>query len=408
MGIKRFLCAAIAMLAFAAAASSADADTSVVGQWALNEGSGTVAADSSGNADNGTILGGATWVPTGSDSALSFNGATAAVQIPDSAALEPSAAVTVSAWVEQAGIPGDYRYILAKGENGCSTASYGLYTGASGGLVFYVSNGRGNAYVSSPDAGSTVWNGAWHLVVGTFDGGTVRLYVDGSEAGSGTPHSGQIDYGLSDSNDLFIGNYPAAQTYGSCHAGGFLGLIGEVTIWNRALSASEVSALTSPPAGATSPAGPDPGPTGTSGSPPTPGSGGPQTHAPEIDSFKFSLSATSAVGRLGRAARGATISYTLSQAAHMTFRVELARAGVLEHGRCAQAVKGERSEHVQHCVRLDTLARFAQAGKAGVNRLHFGGRAWSRLRPNRYRLEATPSAHGQTGKTVSTAFTISG
>ena len=34
---------------------------------------------------------------------------------------------------------------------------------------------------------ASVWDGKWHHVAGTFDGSTVRLYVDGVQVGTGTP-----------------------------------------------------------------------------------------------------------------------------------------------------------------------------------------------------------------------------
>ena len=35
-------------------------------------------------------------------------------------------------------------------------------------------------------------DGNWHAVAGTFDGQTVRLYVDGTEVGHGSPAPGAI------------------------------------------------------------------------------------------------------------------------------------------------------------------------------------------------------------------------
>src|SRR5205823_14394762 len=36
-------------------------------------------------------------------------------------------------------------------------------------------------HVSSPDAGTGIWDGKWHHVAGTYDGAALRLYVDGHE-----------------------------------------------------------------------------------------------------------------------------------------------------------------------------------------------------------------------------------
>lgn len=398
---------AVALLALAVTGSSAAADTGLVGQWHLDEGTGTVAADSSGHGNHGTVLGGAQWVPGRFGAALSFEGTTARVQVANSASLEPASAVSVSAWVKRAGSPGDYRYILAKGATGCISASYALYSGPNGGLAFYVSNGHGSSYVLSPDAGSRVWDGNWHLVVGTFDGSTVRLFVDGSEVGSGTPHSAPIGYLLTNSNDLFIGDYPG------CRAHSFLGVIDEVMVWSRALTPAEVSATMPPPAQGPPAAGGHPTPTGQpvsgqTGQPST--QRGHRSNPPALGRLSVSPSAFPAAsnGRrlAGKRRTAATISYTDTQAARSTFTVLLPQPGVARAGRCVKPPKENRGKHTRRCVRYLALGRFTHADSAGPNRFHFTSLAGLKLAPHRYRLDATPSAHGQTGRTVSTTFTI--
>ncbi len=215
------------------AAAPAGADLLPVGAWPLNEGKGTVAYDYSGRHDNGSVEGLAQWTRGRFQGALGFNGDDAAVNVPDSPVLEP-ASVSVSAWIDASASPGSYRYVVAKGANGCFSASYGLYTGSTGGLEFYVSTDEGLSWTVSPDAGRGEWNGQWHNVVGTYDGSSVRLYVDGRQVGSGTPDTAPIAYGLPTSNDLAIGDYPW------CPASDFNGTIDEVKVFNRALGPQEI------------------------------------------------------------------------------------------------------------------------------------------------------------------------
>ena len=243
---------AAVLVTAAITASPALAATAPVGLWKLDEGSGTHVADSSGNGNNGVLSGGVSWVPGASGSALSFDGSTGEVKVADNTVLEPHSTVTVSAWVKQAGSPGDFRYVVAKGANGCIAASYGLYSGPDGGLEFYVSQGQGSIYARSPDAGQDVWDGKWHLAVGTYDGSTIRLYLDGVEVGTGTPWAGSLEYLLPDSNDFYIGNYPG------CADHEFLGAVDDVAVWNRTLGTAEIGGLLQPgdPAGQpTSPSG---------------------------------------------------------------------------------------------------------------------------------------------------------
>jgi hypothetical protein len=215
-------------------AAPAAADILPVGTWPFNEGKGTTTNDISGHHNNGSLEGLAQWTKGRFADGLSFNGNAAAVKVPDSPVLEP-AAVSVSAWVNSSVNPGNDKYILAKGANACLAASYGLYTGANGGLQFYASSNQGLSWALSPDAGAGVWNGQWHHVVGIYDRSSVRLYVDGRQVGSGTPDTAPIAYGLSTSNDLLIGDYPG------CAGLDFNGSIDEVKVFNRAITPLEIS-----------------------------------------------------------------------------------------------------------------------------------------------------------------------
>jgi hypothetical protein len=215
------------------AAAPAGADILPVGVWSFNEGKGTVARDSSGHHNEGHLEGLAQWAPGRFQGAVGFNGNASAVEVPDSSSLEP-AAVSVSAWVDAGSGPGDYKYIVAKGAEGCLAASYGLYTGANGGLEFYVASNTGLSWTISPDAGTGVWNGQWHNVVGTYNGSSVKLYVDGREVGSGTADTAPIAYGLYTSNNLLIGDYAG------CSGTDFSGGIDEVKVFDRALSPFEI------------------------------------------------------------------------------------------------------------------------------------------------------------------------
>ena len=212
----------------------------LLGVWPIDEGAGQTVGDLSGRRNHGVL--GATsavdaadpsWLPVSSSryykrNALRFGGDDY-VTVADSPTLEP-ANISVGAVVRATTSPGAYRYVVAKGALQCRTASYGLYTGANGGLIFYVSNGVD--YVLSRDAGAQLWDGAWHVVLGTFDGGRVRLFVDGKEVGTGTATSISLAYGFPDNDAFSIGNYR-----GSCASPlGFIGDIDAVAVANRAIA----------------------------------------------------------------------------------------------------------------------------------------------------------------------------
>jgi len=234
---KRVLIALVVVLALAAAASLVWASSvGLVSYWPFDEGSGPTAFDAV-NGNDGTING-ATYVPGKFGKALNFAASGDLVTVGNDALLRP-AKVTVSDWVRNVGAPTSYDYILAKTLDG-GKASYAFYTGGSGGLFFYVS---GSTYYLSHDAGSGIWDGGWHHIAGTYDGSSVRLFVDGSEIGTAKPGPLAIVYGTTVFNgDLSIGSYgnqsPALFDW--------RGEIDEVGIWNRALSAAEVAWLASP------------------------------------------------------------------------------------------------------------------------------------------------------------------
>ena len=176
--------------------------------------------------------------------AFSFTGSQY-VQVPQSASLEP-AAVTVDAWVNAAGSPGQFLYIVSKGGVGDVGGSYALYTGASGGLQFYIFDGTLIHF--SPAAAAGLWDGNWHHAAGVFDGAAVHLFVDGAEVGSGTPASTTIAYGLTGdsnvTNDFFIGDYNPA-CVGCSQSYAFVGAVDEVELFQRALSPGEIAAISS-------------------------------------------------------------------------------------------------------------------------------------------------------------------
>jgi hypothetical protein len=376
--------------------------------WKLDEGSGTTAADTSGNGNNGVLAGAATWVPGVFGSALSFDGSTAEIKVSDNNALEPANAVTVSAWVKAAGSPGTYRYMAAKGGNQCIAASYGLYTGLGGGLEFYVSERHGLTFALSPDAGQGVWDGNWHLAVGTYDGTTIRLYVDGAQVGSGTPQTGSLEYLLQSSNDFYIGNYP------SCQPHHFLGDIDEVMVWSRALSAAEISALASAPtrSGAPPSGGGDTQPgTGTTT---TSGSGlgtPPDTKLKDLPPSVHGLTLSSSTitvdghGHVVLAARtGLSISYTESQAAKLTVILLRSESGVRRAGRCVNPTG--RTQRRTRCAHFVVVQSFMHTDNAGRLTLRLDQLLHGRLSAGTYRLDVTPRANGTAGKTVSVPFVV--
>ena len=212
-------------------ATQATATTSLVGYW---KGEGN--ADDDQNLNPGTLVGNVAFVPGKLGQAFAFNSQQPGfveVEVTEPSTLEP-ATVTAMAWVRSQGVFSTNAYVLSKGANMCHAASYALYAPPGGGLRFHIYDGT--TLVESPDA--DIWDDNWHLAAGTYDGATVRLYVDGVEIGTGTLTTIPIDYNLASTRNFHIGAYG----YSQCPLR-FTGAIDEVRIFNRALTASEIAVI---------------------------------------------------------------------------------------------------------------------------------------------------------------------
>lgn len=161
--------------------------------------------------------------------------------VPDSPSLRPTNGLTLQAWVYATNYSGS-RTILAKYDNPLATLTNGqssYYLGATNGLVYFALSPNGaprtNAFVLTSRPLSA---NEWHLVVATYDGAALRVYVDGLLANQRT-YSGGIFPG---NQPLAIGGLSTAQSPYSAYWP-FNGLLDELAIYNRALSDSEIIAL---------------------------------------------------------------------------------------------------------------------------------------------------------------------
>ena len=139
----------------------------------LRRGAGGVLHDSSGNANDG-VISAATWVAGRSGSALSFNGRNSWVTVPDSPSLDLTNVMTIEAWVKPAQLSGSWRTVVVKELPG--QLAYALYAhGAGPGPSIHANTGSDRYATTS----STLPVGRWTFLSGTYDGATLRLYVDG-------------------------------------------------------------------------------------------------------------------------------------------------------------------------------------------------------------------------------------
>lgn len=200
----------------------------LVSYWKLDESSGN-AADSVGSntlTNTNTATFGAGKINNGTTlaraSSQRFLGGT-------TASLQPASALTFSMWIYVNKSPVSYCAIAGNTLSG-NQRGYLFDMNVSGkSLAFQIGNGTWGI------VSTTYTVGSWTHIVGTWDGATVRLYKNGT--GVGTPVSkASITY---TSCGFSLGTYYNDTT----SANMFDGMIDEVGIWSRALSATEVTEL---------------------------------------------------------------------------------------------------------------------------------------------------------------------
>jgi len=202
----------------------------LIGHWKLDEGSGTTARDSSGKNNNGRLVGGPTWVAGKIGQALSFDGVDDYVEVPHNAALIPTTGkATVSVWINAKRHTGpggsQWQGILAKGG---APRLYNLYTEASG--VLHFSTGPSGAYIGPLSTGQVPLNEWVHVAV-VVDGKDL-FYLNGEPAGEGGQGATVPAGG---SATLTIGQTGESNF--------FLGMIDDVRLYDRALTAEQIKGL---------------------------------------------------------------------------------------------------------------------------------------------------------------------
>jgi beta-galactosidase len=144
-------------------------------------------------------------------------------------------AVTLDAWVKPGEWSGDFR-IVGKGDH-----QYALKMKDENTLEFFIHSGTWRPVRATVPAD---FYGNWHRVSGTYDGTTLRLYIDGREVAS-APFSGRID---SSSAEVNIGRDFETSWNDPSDVGRMAhGVVDDVRIYDRALTPAELSADT--PAG---------------------------------------------------------------------------------------------------------------------------------------------------------------
>ena len=203
----------------------------LLGHWKFDQRQGDVAVDSSGNGNDGEIWD-AEWVEGEFGTALGFGGQGAYVSIPRIGGLDGSDEMTVEAWVYWEG-EARYPNIITGG------------TWSPGGFLVFVADNQCTFRMGRPGFSASgnrdQWREIsaplvtpfsqeeWYHLAATFKRPGIKTYVNGRQVGSAN-----WDYPVGHQGDLIIGKWSGTVSH--------KGLIDEVKIFDRALSADEIAA----------------------------------------------------------------------------------------------------------------------------------------------------------------------
>jgi len=231
---KKLICLVFSILVVGMA-SSGYAD--LVGRWTLDDGSGTTVSDSSGNGNDGTIVGNPTWIAGVGGTALEFHGLGAAggggdyIDCGNDASLDITGPISIALWIRPGADDPE--------GNGTETAPMAkAMSGMSPSWSYQVRYGWGSpepymafTFNTSPRAWAYVNKNLerdeWCHIACSYDGTTLICYLDG-EATESTPMGA-------------ITSSPTPVLIGSDGWGcDWIGAIDDVRIYNHALSESEI------------------------------------------------------------------------------------------------------------------------------------------------------------------------
>lgn len=181
-------------------------------QWKFDEGTGTVASDSSGNANNGTLTNGPIWTTGKYGSGLNLDGvndyvASNTITLPNN--------FSTSFWLKTNGSASRWRSLIRFTDNYNS---------------FYIQNST--AYLYFEGAVSKIFNNAivtddiWHHITITRTNNIIRVYVDGIKDSNETTKNNSLNF-------LGLGYSGTANEY-------YNGSIDDVRIYNYALTQAQV------------------------------------------------------------------------------------------------------------------------------------------------------------------------
>jgi len=201
-------------------------DYGLVGNWDMDEGTGSVLNDNSGNSNHGTLANGPKWTQGKNGSALQFDGKDDYVNCGSGSSLNDiSGVVSIEAWVKNN--KSKYNSIVNK-RNDNIEGHWDFRYSTSYGLQFVNFDSAGVPKITN--SSGVTFDNDWHHLVAVATDSEVKIYMDGKKLAT----SGALAPIISTNINVKIGGWGLSGNY-------YLnGKIDEVKIYNRALSEEEV------------------------------------------------------------------------------------------------------------------------------------------------------------------------
>jgi len=220
----------VLLTSLALPALAADVDPSLVAWWKLDDGSGDVALDSSGNNNDAALLDGPTWSTDPEHRGiLVFDGTDDHAYIEGTAFELPL--YTIAVWFRVDGGSGDRDILSAKGPTGVNGVLLEIEPDGTLRNLHrfpFASGGGSNIYSEASYA-----DGSWHHAATVKSASDMTLYVDGVQVGT-QPDSSQFEGSL---GEIWWGTLD--QRMGRM----FPGPMDDIRIYNRTLSEQEIQTI---------------------------------------------------------------------------------------------------------------------------------------------------------------------